>query len=412
MKRIWTKLALGCAIALVVGGLIAAANSYVTVTADSATVVCLGADFLVIPDDPFSDSAIRVSVSANPGWILTSPSPLSIVPGQADYWSVEGDEDNPEDRASGNIYVAKVELNKNDVEVMRGDSREVSCKIIPELAKPYIEISVIDDPVITGVADHAGSSGQDISVSYNSANENIEVDNTISPSRELSGDDVKRIRVQAKSGSKPFLVRLKKDVCDLWTHIKNYGYASATGMLSCKNTVKDYVTTKLTEQVPTDGMSPQEKRDLNSAFRQVAEVAGDSADNLASVGLEALLDNYDRKINPILKVDESWSPRVAVGCNCKMSGGTVTFSDRLNTSVYNWGRAIAQNGFDSNLLQVQSMGANVSVSANGSTAVGKGSLTITGFFNLGKDFLDGGDLNIRNSSSVSFGMELKLNFDF
>ena len=173
MKRLWAKLALGFAIAIIVCGLIAAANSYVTVTASSATVICLGVDFLVIPDDPFSSSAINVSVSANTGWILTSPSSLSIVPGKTCGWSVKGDEDNPEDRAAGKIYVAKVELDERDVEVMRGDSQEVSCKIFPELAKPYIEISVIDDPVVTDGANLTGNSGQDISVLYNLANETI-----------------------------------------------------------------------------------------------------------------------------------------------------------------------------------------------------------------------------------------------
>ena len=43
---------------------------------------------------------------------------------------------------------------------------------------------------------------------------------------------------------------------------------------------------------------------------------------------------------------------------------------------------------------------------------GKGSLTITGFININKDFMDGGDLNIGNSGTVSCGMEVKFKLDF
>lgn len=413
MKRLWAKLALGFAIAIIVCGLIAAANSYVTVTASSATVICLGADFLVIPDDPFSSSAINVSVSANTGWILTSPSSLSIVPGKTGGWSVKGDEDNPEDRAAGKIYVAKVELDERDVEVMRGDSQEVSCKIIPELAKPYIEISVIDDPVVTDGANQTGNSGQDISVLYNLANETIEVDNTISPDRELSGDDVKRVRVQAKSGCELFLVRLKKDVCDLWAYIRGYMSATISGMLSCKNVVKDYVLSKLTEKIPVDGMTPQEKSDWMSSCRQVAEGAGNVAEECVNTAVQSVIDNYDQRMNPVLKVDESWTPKVTAGCTCKMTGGALSFSNSgLGTSAYNWTKAVTQSGFDSSLLQIQDMRIDVSVSANGSTAYGKGSLTITGFININKNFMDGGDLNIGNSGTVSCGMEVKFKLDF
>lgn len=115
-----------CFLSLFVGvSLRAAENSYVRVTSDNVRVLCVGADFLVIPRDPFSSSPISVSVNPNIGWILRSRSVLSISPGGVASWAVKGDNDNPEDEATGQIYVASVRLEQENIELLRSDEDSV-----------------------------------------------------------------------------------------------------------------------------------------------------------------------------------------------------------------------------------------------------------------------------------------------
>ena len=109
---------------LTVGQTFAAANSYVSVESESGRVVCIGSDFLVIPDDPFLEEAVHVCVAAEVGWILSSSASLDIDSGLNACWEVEGDSDNPEDSASGCIYVAKITLLSNTVDLLRANSTD------------------------------------------------------------------------------------------------------------------------------------------------------------------------------------------------------------------------------------------------------------------------------------------------
>ena len=427
MKRIWTKLALGCAIALVVGGLIAAANSYVTVTADSATVVCLGADFLVIPDDPFSDSAIRVSVSANQGWILTSPSPLSIVPGQADYWSVEGDEDNPEDRASGNIYVAKVDLSKTRIELLRRESEEVPFTVTPSFAKEYIsfEIKKFNDEQVTqspvslrrglrALATPSNSGTGETSAVLDVEGEKILFRNEIPENRRNCGSDCEKWLFCAQDGERIVLFDKKKKISCFSGYAVNEIAASFEEITSLSTIARDGISAWVDGQMPMIEI-PIERQMLKS---QTAKAFSDTfcpyIERVESKTKELFFPAIATKIaNNNNLVDESFDISFASAMTGNFSGGSVTFSaspNPVNVSLYNWMSKIASDG-SVNLddFRFESLSASLEISANGHTATGNFSVGLTLRTTFSKEFFDS---VLDNIGSVPFLFQMNIGVSF
>ena len=73
-------------------------NAYVTISSDAGRIVCLGLDFLIIPDNPFGEYDWRIHVESNDGWTLCSPHEVIATSSSSVAWRVKGDpEDNPED---------------------------------------------------------------------------------------------------------------------------------------------------------------------------------------------------------------------------------------------------------------------------------------------------------------------------
>lgn len=192
--------------------LLAASNSYVSVTTSSGRVICLGSDFLIIPEDPFSDIPIQVYVSAQIGWILKSSSTLTIVPGGASEWKVDGDSDNPEDSASGRIYVAKVVLSSDVVELSRLSSTNVVFTTHPSFAQQHIVFNIkpIEQTLRVNLNTDGGLPSQDVVASVRSGDGLLVFNNTIAKDRRESGKDSQAFYFEAEKGREKVTVNLKK----------------------------------------------------------------------------------------------------------------------------------------------------------------------------------------------------------
>ncbi len=91
----------------------AAANAYVTVEAKEARAVN-GLDFATGGEDP-----VVVTVSAQPGWVLTSPSSLTIPKGEAGAWSARSF--YGESGAGGEICIPRSSVSTNHLSAPKVD---------------------------------------------------------------------------------------------------------------------------------------------------------------------------------------------------------------------------------------------------------------------------------------------------
>lgn len=104
----------------------AAENAYVSVTASSGSVVCDGLDFYIVPNTIGDVGSVDIHVSAKPGWKLESPDTgaCGASGGGSCDWSVVSEDDvNPEDSASGVIWVGEVVVSGMPDMMLRQDEK-------------------------------------------------------------------------------------------------------------------------------------------------------------------------------------------------------------------------------------------------------------------------------------------------
>lgn len=381
-----------------------ASNAFVTVNAVDADVKCVGLDFIVIPKDLFGAASVSVSVCANIGWILLSSPSINIAPGEEGDWRVKGDEDNPEDWAAGKIYVAKVEVGLDEIELMRGSSVEVRFSVLPEDAVQFITFATkvkggYNPLMTTGSQVLRSLSDESVSASVCVEDELITIDNKIERDRVLSGDDVAKVEFSANSSSVLITTRLKKDVYDLWSKIKDDLEDLSLKIVSPAENIKWIVSRDLRNSVSYAGLSIEERPVYDEAINKVADYVFSMSDNLTKRCLSRVSVDFDQCVKPNSVVDESWTWFVSPVFDVSLAGGDLKFSKGFQSSVANFVHSVCYKGkFDKSVFQVAGERVGVTFGANGNTASGvwKTSMTLT--IDVSSVFKDGSIDNVGNFS--------------
>lgn len=423
MRQWAVKFFLRCSITLFAYGLNAAENSYVMVNASSATVICLGADFLVIPDDPFSNGAITISVDANVGWILTSSSLLSVVPSKSGNWSVKGDEDNPEDRASGKIYVAKVDLAKTRIELLRGESKDIPFIVTPSFAKDHISFGVkLDDiqenqtsVLLCGVRLFASSpSSPETEATIDVDGEKILFRNKIRENRRECGSDCDRWVFCAQSGRKVVLVDKQKKISSFSGYVMQEMAASFEEITSLSSLAREGISTLVDGYMPTVEISSENQMLKSKTAKAIADVFCPYVERSESILKSCLFSSTATEIaESDDRLDESFNIGFTGSLTGIFSGGNVTFlvsPNPIGVSLYNWMFKVASDGsIDSNDFRFEALSTSFGISANGHTATGSFSVGVTLRATMTKEFLDS---NIENIGSVPLQLQLSVGGTF
>lgn len=404
--------------ALLRGVAFAGGNSYVSIeiAAESGRVVCLGSDFLVIPFDPFSDESVHVDVSAEVGWILKSSASLDIIPGQGAGWEVEGDSDNPEDLAAGCIYVAKVVLLSDTVDLLRSCSTNITFTTTPSFAKEYISFSIrpADSvlPMRSGAKAGGAQSPIEVTASVDTLDSLLSFQNTIEAVRRAAGSNSQAFYFEAERGSRIVTVQKKKDVNSIYDYIEQDAVSAFRDIISPKRIVRDWTKSILKQQVDDFDMLPKDMKDgYTSIFDQTAGCVSSLFPD--SINISDFTLEYRDKVKPGLIVDEGWTWNLDLVLDVVFTGGIVSLSPKRDLSLFNWGNAVVQSGgFDSHLLDYQCVKAGAKITVDGHSAIGTCPIIYRFSFSATKQFEDIAEWTVINSGNFSFDCFFGISINF
>ena len=338
----------------------AAENAYVSVTASSGSVVCDGLDFYIEPNTIGDVGSVDIHVSAKPGWKLESPDTGACVAsgGGSCGWSVVSDDDvNPEDSASGVIWVGEVVVSGMPDMMLRQDEKFATLSYRPLQIKDYTGVSVSSD-------------NDDVSVSIVEGGQKIKLQRIRAREDVACGSDNARVTVslggnQSGAGSKSRLTTLsvgrnsrnlvapsvyeiacRKDIeflsatmladaNELLTSETNSIYAK------CLDQVADILTSKTCnfgDNLLVNPVTPSVAKRAAQCFAdKVATACGRYAGDVAS---GFLLGQGFKGV-----VLESWKWKWNIDCSLNFVGGDLVFNPPYPT--ISWLNSFQEKGFTS-----------------------------------------------------------------
>ena len=393
----------------------ATSNAYVSVDTDYGSVYCLGRDFLIIPDNPFGDKKVDISVVEQIGWILRSEHHILLAPGDVATWSVRGDSDNPEDWASGNIYVAKVTIGVVLCDILRSETARVPFSVRPSFAKDYICFFADMTDNTTARSTATVEDAHELSVSVDQSANEIVIANRIEKERKQAGAAAEQVFLHANNGTSAIMVNLKKDIKDFSSSIMEDLKNSVLEMARPSVMIEDAVTEVLRSEIPTAGLPHDYQDGIGRAIQQAGSYAATRSRMLVFSRFEDMIADYEKAAKTSAITSESWKWKPLASFTPVMKGGSVTFTPNrgLSTSLYRWASTIGASGSLSfKPWEIQTLSFSTGISADGYTALGKGSLSMKLTVSFFKDFLEGGDLQFSTQGNVSIGFDLNFRLDF
>ncbi len=383
----------------------AAANAYVSVSSSSGTVICDGLNFFVLPQLVGEVGNVSLTVSARPGWCLIDPDGGSgeSSGGGSCHWTVVSEDGvNPEDRASGEIWVGEILIHNSPDRMLRQERLDASVSYSPAAIDNYISISVqsSDAEVEASLLDD----GRKIRFERDRARGDVDVGVdgvTVAISVDHSGQD--RGVNRGKSGDCDFPIKCRKElsflsdalasdiydaVSDEMQDVSESGYIEAYDFLTTRSYWNgDFFVTPVTPSIASRAAEYFSDNLANYCNEYVSESVATILTGESFSGV----------------VLESWKWKLNVGFELNFAGGDVILFPPCPSM--SWLNSLQNNGFTSEMFAFQGEKLSSSISIQNENAFGRFSLkcSSSAYFSHNCNSEVG---------SVLFGGEIKINVGF